>query len=382
MVAKDSIKNATWPSNASGSGWIVASDLRRRLRGPTINKGSREIDVAAAYHNNVLSTIVPIVSVLEFPSSSWETQFLEVSMSDSSITGDSGRGRQNNYALADSVLRINPDRHDGSIPPQSAVLEDMRTVASYFDRIIPFEFKSLSSGSYATMLGILGHTLEKDFPWQGCSKFCAYEHGPKLGREPVTGDPVGLDAIFPGLNFRISDWAGKNRKEFQVLKDGKQSTTHGRNMLQQVIVYASRYSTLTHYCMHTQQIWTEMVKYDATYSVLHAGNYELLLLRNRQDQTLYISDIIEPHTIGEGMPGSPGYYQIHIGLFISAIRDAVARARQLKEFGGAEDVLPDTWTRPYDRGGKYKPVSWIFSSYNVRSHMLLRLQPQNSRSTK
>jgi hypothetical protein len=109
-----------------------------------------------------------------------------------------------------------------------------------------------------------------------------------------------------------------------------------------------------------------MVKYDATYSILHAGNYELLLLRNRRDQTVYISDVIEPHIVGKGMPGNPGYYQIHIGLCISAIRDAIARARQLKEFGGAEDILPDTWTRPYDRGGTYKPVSWLFSSYIVR----------------
>ena len=109
-----------------------------------------------------------------------------------------------------------------------------------------------------------------------------------------------------------------------------------------------------------------MVKCDATFSMLHAGNYELLLFRNRQDQTLYISDIIEPHSVGKGIPGSPGYYQIHIGLYISAIRDAIARARQMKEFGGAEDVLPDTWTRPYDWGGKYDPVSWLFSSYNVR----------------
>ena len=103
-----------------------------------------------------------------------------------------------------------------------------------------------------------------------------------------------------------------------------------------------------------------MVKCDATYSMLHAGNYEVLFFRNRRDQTLYISDIIEPYSIGKDIPGSPGYYQVHIGLYISAIRDAIIRAQQLKEFGGAEDILPETWTRPYDRGGKYKPVS-LFS---------------------
>ncbi|KAF8344554.1 hypothetical protein F5887DRAFT_263869 [Amanita rubescens] len=42
--------------------------------------------------------------------------------------------------------------------------------------------------------------------------------------------------------------------------------------------------------------------------------------------------------------------------YISAIRDVIIRARQLKEFGGAEDILPETWTRPYDRSGKWKPA--------------------------
>lgn len=100
-----------------------------------------------------------------------------------------------------------------------------------------------------------------------------------------------------------------------------------------------------------------MVKCDATYSVLHAGNYELLFFRNRRNQTLHISDIIEPHNIGRGTPGGPRYYQIHIGLYISAIRDAISRARKLKYFGGDEETLPDTWTKPYDLGfGKYDPV--------------------------
>ena len=99
-----------------------------------------------------------------------------------------------------------------------------------------------------------------------------------------------------------------------------------------------------------------MVKCDATYAVLHAGNYELLFFRNRASQTLYISDVVEPHSVGQGTAGGPGYYQIHIGLYISAIRDATNRARQLEDFGGG-DVLPDMWTRPYDLNvGKFKPV--------------------------
>ena len=90
------------------------------------------------------------------------------------------------------------------------------------------------------------------------------------------------------------------------------------------------------------------MKCDATYAVLHAGNYELLFFRNRQTQTLYISDVIVPHNIDQGTPGGPGYYQIHVGLYISAIQDAINRARQLKDFESGATGLPDKWTRPYD----------------------------------
>ena len=230
MVAKDSLKKATFPPNARGSGWILAADLKMRVRATTGETTSGELEVVAAYHKNVFDYIVPIVSVLQFPSTSWDTQFLNISVS------SSRKGQRNNYALPDSVLSIIPDRHHESILPQSEILEDMKTVAKYFDPIVPFEFKSLPSGSYNTMLGILSHTLMDAFPWEGCSEpvYCPYEHGPRLGRKPVTGDPRGFDALLPGFNLHVSDWDGKNREALQLLKDKKKSTKHGRDMLQQV----------------------------------------------------------------------------------------------------------------------------------------------------
>ena len=238
MVAKDSLKKATFPSSARGSGWILASDLERRIDAATKIMTSGESDVVTAYHKNVFHYIVPIVSVLEFPSSSWDTQFLEVTIS------HSRRGsQQNNYAVPDSVLKVNPGRHHESTMSHSGILEDMKIIAKYFDQIIlPFEFKSLSSGSYDTMLGILWHTTsEGDFPWEGCSEpqYCAYEHGPRLGRKPVTGDPVGFDAVLPGLNFHISEWDGENRRTLNAIKDKAKSKRHARDMLQQVCLRIS-----------------------------------------------------------------------------------------------------------------------------------------------
>ena len=231
MVAKDSLKKATFPPNARGSGWILAEDLEVKIRSEPGATTNNEQEVVKAYYRNVFDHIVPIVSVLEFPSTSWDAQFLDVS-----VSGSSRRGQRNNYALPDSVLRIITDRYHESILSHPEILEDMKTIAKYFDPIVPFEFKSLPSGSYNTMLGILGYTLMDAFPWEGCSErqYCAYEHGPKLGRKPVTGDPRGFDALLPGLDLHVSDWDGKNREAFKSLKDKKKSTRHGRDMLQQV----------------------------------------------------------------------------------------------------------------------------------------------------
>ncbi|KAF8334391.1 hypothetical protein F5887DRAFT_892809, partial [Amanita rubescens] len=300
MTAKVALEKAALPP-AHGSGWKLAEDIEAKIQEDAQHRFHNEPSVVAAYKHNVFSNIASIASILQFPSSSWKTQFLEMPTSDSAhLNADSGRGKRSNYANADSILRIDLSKHDSA---HSQILEDMKITAKYFERIIPFECKSLPSGSYHTMLCILGHTLADVFPWKGCvSEYCAYEHGPRLGREPITGDPRGFDAIASAL-------------------------------------------------------WAEMVKCDATYAVLHAGNYELLFFRDRQNQTLYISDVVEPHSIGQGTAGGPGYFQIHTGLYISAIRDATNRARQLEDFGGRSDMLPDTWTTPYDLNvGKFNPV--------------------------
>ncbi len=78
-----------------------------------------------------------------------------------------------------------------------------------------------------------------------------------------------------------------------------------------------------------------MVKNDATFIVLNSGNLEVIAVRNRANQTLYLSDIIATT--------KPGYFQIHVGLCIAAIQDARDRAAQLKALEAA-DGLPLSWT--------------------------------------
>ena len=240
MAAKNALEEATLPPSGHGSSCKLASAIESKIQEYALdnNRSLTEHNVVAAYRHNVFSNIASIASILQFPSSSWNTQFLEMPISDSAhLSADSGRGKRSNYAIADAILRIDPDKHDSAMSAHSRILEDMKITAKYFERIVPFEFKSLSSGSYHTMLGILGHTLQEIFPWQRCSsEYCAYEDGPKLGREPITGDPQGFDAMISAVNLIISDWDGKTKEAYDAMsnKDRTKYTGHGKDMLQQV----------------------------------------------------------------------------------------------------------------------------------------------------
>ena len=61
--------------------------------------------------------------------------------------------------------------------------------------------------------------------------------------------------------------------------------------------------------------------------VINSGNYEFIGIRDRKSQTLYISDLIQPHS----PPYGYFYGQIHIGLYVCAMQDVIKRAQQAKD---------------------------------------------------
>ena len=79
-----------------------------------------------------------------------------------------------------------------------------------------------------------------------------------------------------------------------------------------------------------------MVKNDATFLVLNSGNLEIIAIRNRGSRTLFLSDLI--------VTTNPGYFQIHVGLSIAAIQDAIDRAARLNA-SDASNALPLSWTQ-------------------------------------
>ena len=85
-----------------------------------------------------------------------------------------------------------------------------------------------------------------------------------------------------------------------------------------------------------------MVKNDATFLVLSGGNFDVIVARNRTEQTMYLSGPID--TTAQSRTGSePGYIQIQVGLFLASIRDAINRAARLKACDRINS-LPPSWT--------------------------------------
>lgn len=86
------------------------------------------------------------------------------------------------------------------------------------------------------------------------------------------------------------------------------------------------------------QVWAESVLQDSTFIILQCGNHEMICYRSRQENRLYISDIIEV--------SRTGYGKLQIGLFLAIYRDALDRALQISEAELA-NTLPASWIRVY-----------------------------------
>jgi hypothetical protein len=83
------------------------------------------------------------------------------------------------------------------------------------------------------------------------------------------------------------------------------------------------------------------VRVDGTFIIIHSGNYELVCLRRRDSQTLYVSDVIEPPTCK-----NPGYGKLQVGIYVAALQDAIAR--QMRYLDGRDN---DNSTRGGPKGG-------------------------------
>ncbi|PPQ64233.1 hypothetical protein CVT24_008609 [Panaeolus cyanescens] len=72
-----------------------------------------------------------------------------------------------------------------------------------------------------------------------------------------------------------------------------------------------------------QRAWSRAVEHDATFILLHCGTTERIGIRDRASNTLFLSDVIDPH--------SPGYGSIHIGLHAAIVSEALNKPPPFRE---------------------------------------------------
>jgi hypothetical protein len=69
--------------------------------------------------------------------------------------------------------------------------------------------------------------------------------------------------------------------------------------------------------------WAQAIRVDGTLIVLHSGNNEIVCVRHRLSQTLYVSDVIKPATCKK-----PAYGKLQVGIYIAGIQDTIDRKKQ------------------------------------------------------
>ncbi|KAJ6558983.1 hypothetical protein B0H10DRAFT_2120222, partial [Mycena sp. CBHHK59/15] len=272
-----------------------------------------------------------------------------------------------NGAISDGFLGL-----DRMAAEEGLSLEDMENIQILADEalcdpaFIIWEFKSLVAGTREVMMAIATIAFNEDpFPWEYCDneKPCSNkaQHFNNDGAVRVTGDRMGFDADLMPLAFlRESQDESQDESQGESQCSELESWARGRNRPE------------TKACYMLQQIWAQAVKHDTTFLVLHCGNYEFIGIRHRGTQTLYLSELLRPSMCGE----FGGYYKIHVGLYMAAMKDAFERGRLIRRAETqSPSTLPESWTRSYtdttekpqaEKQAKLLPVPNT-SDYKVRA---------------
>ncbi|KAF8871054.1 hypothetical protein CPB85DRAFT_1569407 [Mucidula mucida] len=106
--------------------------------------------------------------------------------------------------------------------------------------------------------------------------------------------------------------------------------------------------------------WAKAVASDSTCIVISGGNKEIICIRHRLTQILYVSDVLDVTRIPAR---SPGHLAVHTGLNLFALRDAISRAQkidQLRRLG----ALPATMT--FDYGNEIDPLTSDLAFQNLK----------------
>ncbi|KAL4259369.1 hypothetical protein AB1N83_009779 [Pleurotus pulmonarius] len=241
-------------------------------------------------------------------------------------------------AIADLFLRLNIDSIEASSSPLKA---ELLLAARTFPELSVSEFKSLMFETEEFLDHLRLVASEGTFPWTRCDE-CSKHHY-QDGYQKRTFAPMGFDADSTNTPFPypMPQQCTKDKKREQGLEavDEPEEEAHEASQEDE--------ETRLHAYWIFQQAWAEAVIHDATFLVIRCGNYEIIGLRNRAHQTLHISGI--NHLAAAK---SPTYAQLHVGLALGVVLDAIGRASRLAK----ADKVPRTWRKDW---GQRKEVKGI-----------------------
>nr|GAT46392.1 predicted protein [Mycena chlorophos] len=244
----------------------------------------REIDLSRFYERSSAAFCSAVAATLEFGAPTWTSGLVEWSLGPSGHTSNKGVG--------DGYMRFSPACADDSGDAVRATFNSLESVRELFPDLAIWEFKNLNFADANFFSKIMKYANRTDFPWVDCSTMfpgisCNLDHPSNSDVKKhdgpwITRAKMGNDSVFPGLDLDATSWA-------------------------------------------------QATKADATFLSINAGLFELIGLRHRQEQTLYLSDIIRPSS-------DANYYELETGLFLAIMQDAMRRTELLKT------RIPDTWT--------------------------------------
>ncbi|KAK0490411.1 hypothetical protein IW261DRAFT_11959 [Armillaria novae-zelandiae] len=290
-------------------------------------------------------------------------------------------------ALADGYLSLDGEAIAKAGLPKELDSDLKLVIKQGLSDFLFWEFKSMNAGSEEVMEAIR-HLAGAEFPWVRCPqtrncnagackkmgnrfKFSVTGHktgedGDIMGDEPgaSTGNQIRFDKS--GIDFSVTpvpDCRGwkfrrerknvpkksKVRRRSDDDHDAEDGESGGNDINDDGVDDGGVMLPFTQQAYSkakkiVQQIWAEAVNVDATFIVLNAASREYIGIRDRKLQRLYLSPLIDldnPATV------SQGYFKIHTGLRMTALLDAIQRAKRL-------DKHSELYTFQYDRAEPYK----------------------------
>ncbi|KAF8622519.1 hypothetical protein AX15_006959 [Amanita polypyramis BW_CC] len=263
----------------------------------TISPPNTDSGMVDYYAKNIANSCAMISATLLLRLPNWKAAALLEYSQD--VSGQS-------YAITDGYLCLKPDSLD--LPTKWDLQNQTQTMLKEtnkrFPRLATWAFKRLGSkvNEKKIMREVLRLSNLDKFPWTSCrgDKCLDLSH---TGSPPVTG-PLrgrGVDAetvrLVEALYF----------DDDQHMKTKEVDTRSAKYML--------------------QQAWAQSVENDTTFLIIKSPNYEIIGYRDRDHQTLHLSDLIHVPTFKDG------YMRLQIGLYMAVLQDAIERCelgRQLE----------------------------------------------------